>query len=102
MNGPVAARPDPALAGEILGASVLLERAPGIARLPLGGTLVDESLRTFLVRAADGRERRIPKAGLEGTIFLGGRELPLRGDSLELRPEDRTQRLAWGDRRRRS
>lgn len=95
-------RPDPALAGEILGATALFVRAPGLARLPVAGTLVDETLHTFLLRGGDGRIRRIPKAGLEGTIFLGGRELLLRGDSLRVRPEDRTQRLAWRGRRRRS
>jgi RNase P/RNase MRP subunit p29 len=89
-----------AFAGELLGAPVRL--APSADR-PRGleGVLVDESLSMFSVRIP-GRTRvvRVAKAGLAGTIVLGGRELPLRGDALRVRPEDRTKRLlARGPRR---
>ncbi|HTP53610.1 MAG TPA: ribonuclease P protein subunit [Thermoplasmata archaeon] len=89
-----------ALAGELIGASVLLPASPARAR-PVAGTIVDESLSTFTVRAA-GRRRTIvvPKPGLEGTIVLPGGELPLRGDGLRVRPEDRTKRLLAGGPRR--
>jgi RNase P/RNase MRP subunit p29 len=88
-----------ALAGEILGAPVALRPSRGI-RHPIAGTVVDESLSTLLVRVP-GRSRplRVPKAGLEGTIVLDGQELPLRGDYLRVRPEDRTKRLLTGPRR---
>ncbi len=89
-----------ALAGELIGASVTIHRAPGVTPLPLEGTLVDESLKTFLVRrAADGRVLRIQKTGLEGTLRLAAGEIPLKGDSLRHRPEDRTKRLAPRGRR---
>ena len=39
-----------ALAGELIGATVRIESHPGVAQLPLEGTIVDESLETFLVR----------------------------------------------------
>jgi len=89
-----------ALAGEILGASVAIPASRGL-RNPVDGTIVDESLSTFLVRVP-GRARpvRVPKAGLEGTIVLGAGELPLRGDTLRVRPEDRTKRLLTGGPRR--
>jgi RNase P/RNase MRP subunit p29 len=89
-----------ALAGEILGASVAIPVSRGL-RAPVEGTIVDESLSTFLVRVP-GRARplRVPKAGLEGTIVLGAGELPLRGDALRVRPEDRTKRLLTGGPRR--
>lgn len=89
-----------ALAGELLGAPLRVEQHPGLQRLPLEGTIVDESLETFLVRTA-GRARplRIAKRGLEATILLGGRQLPLRGDALRVRPEDRTKRLLGRGRR---
>jgi RNase P/RNase MRP subunit p29 len=85
-----------ALAGELLGAGIRITRAPGLARLPLEGTIVDESRNLFVVRptGAARRARRIPKRGLEATILLGEKELPLRGDDLRMRPEDRTKRLA--------
>jgi len=88
------------LAGEILGAPVAFPASAHL-RSPVRGTLVDESLSTFLVRVP-GRARpvRVPKTGAEGTIVLAGRELPLRGESLRVRPEDRTKLLlARGPRR---
>lgn len=89
-----------ALAGEILGASVAIPASRGL-RTPVEGTIVDESLSTLLIRVP-GRTRpvRVPKAGLEGTIVLGAGELPLRGDALRVRPEDRTKRLLSGGPRR--
>jgi RNase P/RNase MRP subunit p29 len=89
-----------ALAGEIIGAPVRLAASRGI-RHPVEGTVVDESLSTILVRVP-GRARplRIPKSGLSGTILLEGRELPLSGEPLRVRPEDRTKRLLTGGPRR--
>jgi RNase P/RNase MRP subunit p29 len=90
---------DPAFAGEILGSPVRLEH-PGLARGPIEGTLVDETMNTFVVRRSDGELRRIGKSGAVGTIVVGGRSLPLNGESLRLRPEDRTKRVAAHGRRR--
>ncbi|MFY9716328.1 MAG: ribonuclease P protein subunit [Thermoplasmata archaeon] len=89
-----------ALAGELIGATVVVPASPGLAR-PVTGTIVDESLSTFTIRVP-GRRRtlRLPKPGLEGTIVLPGGELPLRGDALRVRPEDRTKRLLAGGPRR--
>ncbi len=89
-----------ALAGELLGAEIDVDRAPG-CRGAVRGTIVDESLSTFVVRVP-GRARtlRLPKAGLEGTIVLPLGEIPLRGDLLRVRPEDRTKRLLAGGPRR--
>jgi RNase P/RNase MRP subunit p29 len=90
---------DPSFAGEILGSPVHIDH-PGLAHGPVEGTLVDETMNTFVVRSADGRVRRIGKSGAHGTIVLGGRSLPLNGESLRLRPEDRTKRVAARGRRR--
>jgi RNase P/RNase MRP subunit p29 len=89
-----------ALAGEILGASVTFAASPAL-RAPVTGTLIDESLSTFTVRlTGTSRAVRVPKAGLEGTIALPSGELSLRGDTLRVRPEDRTKRLLTGGSRR--
>lgn len=105
MSAATPSRPSPealvGLAGELLGASVVVDVAPGLSRLPLTGTLVDESLHLLYIRrAGDERIVKVPKAGVSGTIFLGERELPLRGEHLRVRPEDRTKRIL--DRGRRS
>jgi RNase P/RNase MRP subunit p29 len=89
-----------ALASEFLGAAVRIDRHPGLGRLPVSGTIVDETLGTFLVRTTPtGAVRRIPKSGAVGTVLLGERELPLRGDALRVRPEDRPKRLLGRGRR---
>jgi RNase P/RNase MRP subunit p29 len=89
-----------ALAGELIGAPIAIAPSRGIPRA-IRGTVVDETLSTLLVRV-EGRTRpmRVPKAGLEGTIVLASGELPLRGDALRHRPEDRTKRLLTGGPRR--
>jgi len=88
------------LAGEILGASVTIHASPAL-REPISGILVDESLSTFTVRlTGSSRTLCVPKAGLEGTLALPTGELPLRGDALRVRPEDRTKRLLAGGSRR--
>jgi len=89
-----------ALAGELIGATVAVPAGGAFAR-PIAGSIVDETLATFVVREP-GRRRtvRLPKAGLTGTIVLPGGELPLRGDALRVRPEDRTKRLLAGGPRR--
>jgi len=85
-----------ALAGELIGAHVTIDAGPGRAG-PIEGRIVDETLSTFSVRVA-GRALpvRVPKAGLSGTVVLAGGELPLRGELLRVRPEDRTKRLLVG------
>ncbi len=97
---PLAPEDATALAGEILGAPVVVDVAPGLSRLPLKGTLVDETLHLLYIRrAGDSRIVKVPKAGLSGAIFLGERALPLRGEYLRTRPEDRTKRLLGHGRR---
>ena len=82
-----------ALAGEILGAPITVRSAPGLSD-EVVGALVDETLSTFVIRRAGTRRTvRLAKAGFEGTILLPSGELPLKGDALRVRPEDRTKRL---------
>lgn len=88
------------LAGEILGSGVEIDAGPG---RPGGcvGTLVDETLGTLVVRVpGQSRLRRFDKRGVSGTLSLSTGELPLRGDLLRVRPEDRTKRLLVGGPRR--
>jgi RNase P/RNase MRP subunit p29 len=94
------ARVSEALSGELLGAPITIHRAPGLAQERLEGILVDESLGTFVVRPnGGGPELRISKTGLEATVRLAAGEIPLKGDDLRVRPEDRTKRLAPRGRR---
>ncbi len=88
------------LAGELIGASIAVPAGAGLGA-PVEGTIVDESLSTFTVRlAARRRLVRIAKTGRAGTLIVGGAEIPLKGDALRVRPEDRTKRLLAGGPRR--
>ncbi len=99
MTGAVRAPPlDPIFAGEILGSAIRLVH-PGLVGRTVEGTLVDETMNTFVVRLPAGRSLRVPKAGATGTIVVGGRSLALSGESLRLRPEDRTKRVGARGRR---
>lgn len=90
-----------AIAGELIGATVDIREAPSIRHLPLEGTIVDETMGTFVIRVAPhGRRIRVAKQGLAGTIVVGERELPLNGEILRMRPQDRTKRLLQAGPRR--
>lgn len=90
-----------ALAGELIGCPISIARAPGVRPLPMAGEIIDESRETFVVRLpGKSRARRIPKSGLEATVLVEGREIPLKGDAVRVRPEERTKRLAVRLRRR--
>jgi RNase P/RNase MRP subunit p29 len=91
----------PALLGEIIGLPVHITVAPGIRPLPLDGVVVDETLHTLLIRRPGAsRLRRVPKNGLRAVLVKDGDEVPLVGEMLRVRPEDRTKLLALGGRRR--
>jgi RNase P/RNase MRP subunit p29 len=88
------------LAGELIGATVDLPVSPAL-RSRVRGAIVDESLSTFTVRLEGGDRRvMVPKRRLSGTVVLPSGELPLRGEVLRVRPEDRTKRLLAGGPRR--
>jgi RNase P/RNase MRP subunit p29 len=91
----------PALLGEIIGLPVHITQAPGLRPLPMDGVVADETLHTLLIRRAGAsRLRRVPKNGLRAILVKDGDEVPLIGEVLRVRPEDRTKLLALGGRRR--
>jgi RNase P/RNase MRP subunit p29 len=102
LDGEPARTPSsPALLGEIIGLPVRIMEAPGIRPLPLDGVVADETLHTLLIRRPGARRlRRISKTGLRGVLVKDGDEVPLLGEVLRVRPEDRTKLLALGGRRR--
>ncbi len=93
--------PSPALLGEIIGLPVHITEAPGVRPLPLDGVVADETLHTLLIRPAGAsRLRRVSKDGLRAVLVKDGDEVPLVGELLRVRPEDRTKLLALGGHRR--
>jgi RNase P/RNase MRP subunit p29 len=91
------------LMGEFIGRDLTVLSAPGIVPLPFRGRVVDETKQMFYVLPAGAqRARGVPKAGLRARLDLGSEEIPLSGEGLRLRPEDRIKRLAPRGRGRRA
>jgi RNase P/RNase MRP subunit p29 len=58
----------------------------------LSGTVRNETMNTFLVETASGREVLVPKAG-QGFVFrVGDALVEIRGTDIQFRPEDRTKK----------
>lgn len=79
--------------GELIGLPVRVVGSSDPTLVGLTGTVVDETLRTFTVRRADGRESRIGKR--ESTFEFTTLRGPVRvvGAGVEFRPEDRTKKV---------
>lgn len=79
--------------GELIGLPVRVVGSRDTQLVGLTGTVVDETLRTLVVRRADGHESRIGKreSAFEFTTARG----PVRvvGAGIEFRPEDRTKKV---------
>lgn len=87
--------------GEFIGHPILVTEAPGLASLPLEGTVIDETLNMMYIQPRGAtRALALPKSGLVASLSAGGHEIPLRGDDLRVRPEDRIKRMAPRGRRR--
>ena len=70
---------------EFIGSELKVIRAGNKSLEGLSGTVVDETKKSFTIRAADGSEKAILKNGC--TFSIGGREV--NGSDVEARPEER-------------
>lgn len=79
--------------GELVGleATVATSTDPGLAGLR--GLVVDETLRTLVLRRADGRESRIGKVGNTFELQTPGGPVRIPGDAIEFRPGERTKKV---------
>ena len=75
--------------GELIGRTATIVQSADPGMVGLSGRIIDETLRTFLLRREDGREVRVGKA--ESTFEVDGARIP--GLAMEFRPEDRTKKV---------
>ncbi len=79
--------------GELVGLAVTVVESTDKGLVGMNGMVIDETLRTIVLRRADGREVRIGKAenAFEFTTAKG----PVRvlGAAMEFRPMDRTKKV---------
>ena len=59
----------------------------------LQGVLVDETLNTLVLRAEDGRTRRVAKAHTVFALATGQGRVSIPGDRIRFRPEDRIKKV---------
>jgi ribonuclease P protein subunit POP4 len=79
--------------GELIGLQVRVVESSDKGLVGLAGLVVDETLRTFVVRRADGTQSRIGKreSVLEFQTPKGA--VRVVGAAVEFRPEDRTKKV---------
>ena len=79
--------------GELVGLPVAVVVCTDAGLVGLRGAVVDETLRTLVIRRADGREVRVGKR--ESTFEFATAKGPVRvaGAAMEFRPEDRTKKV---------
>lgn len=79
--------------GELIGLAVRVAGAADAGLVGLEGTVVDETLRTLVVRRADGRLSRLGKRGATFEFATPKGPVRIDGAALEFRPEDRTKKV---------
>lgn len=79
--------------GELIGLQAKVVASTDQGLVGVAGHVVDETMRTLVLRRADGRELRLGKA--ESTFELATANGPVRvpGAALEFRPEERTKKV---------
>jgi ribonuclease P protein subunit POP4 len=79
--------------GELIGlrAAVVASRDAGL--VGLAGTVVDETLRTLVLRLEGGREVRLGKRESTFEVEAAGGKVRIDGAAIEFRPEDRTKKV---------
>src|SRR5688572_18439931 len=79
--------------GELIGLPATVVASTDAGIIGVSGTVIDETLRTFVLRRADGRELRLGKR--ESTFEFAAPQGKVRvvGAALEFRPEERTKKV---------
>ncbi len=79
--------------GELIGRSATVVESTDKGLVGLSGVVVDETLRTLVLRNAEGREVRVGKA--ENVFDFASPAGPVRvlGAAIEFRSEDRTKKV---------
>ena len=78
---------------ELIGLPVRVVAAADAGLVGLEGTVVDETLRTFVVRRPDGRLSRVGKRGAAFEFATAKGPVRIDGAAVEFRPEDRTKKV---------
>jgi ribonuclease P protein subunit POP4 len=78
---------------EFLGRTITVKSATDPTLVGLTGEVLDETMKTFVVRTAAGRTVTIAKATVTLALHLGDRAVEIDGNTLLFRPEDRIKKV---------
>ncbi|MBI5061712.1 MAG: ribonuclease P protein subunit [Candidatus Aenigmarchaeota archaeon] len=76
---------------ELIGLDCEVVSALNASHIGLRGRIVDETLKTMILKKKD-EKKRIPKKGSIFRLVLGGVRVDLEGDHILARPEDRIKK----------
>lgn len=79
--------------GELVGLEATVAASTDAGLVGLHGLVVDETLRTLVLRRADGRESRIGKVGNTFEVRTPRGPVRIPGDAIEFRPMERTKKV---------
>lgn len=79
--------------GELIGLAVVVVESTDAGLVGLSGSVIDETLRTIVIRRADGREVRVGKAENVFDFAVGDAAVRVIGAAIEFRSEDRTKKV---------
>lgn len=77
---------------ELIGLVVEVTGSPDPTQKGVRGTVVDETMRTLVVRSGD-RDRTIPKTGRTFVFEVDGDRVEVAGSAIAYRPEDRPKKV---------
>ena len=79
--------------GELIGLDARVVASADSGLVGAHGTIVDETLRTLVLRGADGRTMRLGKRGSTFEVDTPQGPVRIDGAAIEFRPEDRTKKV---------
>lgn len=79
--------------GELIGRTATVVQSTDSGLVGTAGVVVDETLRTFVLRETDGREVRVGKSENVFEFSTPGGAVRVVGAAIEFRPEDRTKKV---------
>lgn len=79
--------------GELIGLPVTVVASTDPGLVGLAGSVIDETLRTFVLRTPEGREMRLGKRESTFEFTTPHGKVPVVGAAVEFRPEERTKKV---------
>ncbi len=81
---------------ELLGRLVTVVASSDPGLVGVSGEVLDETMKTLVVRTGDGRRLVVPKVAVTLRFALDGTDVVLEGRTIVFRPEDRTKKARTG------